>query len=81
MVVRDNATTYKQPANRILEPRARNAAKLRTPSRINAPTVSAKAANNINVTDLSSSKMTVMGKAIYALSADLKKKLLKATNL
>jgi len=31
------------PANRMLEPKARNAAKLRTPSRINAPTVSAKA--------------------------------------
>jgi len=43
MVVRDRASMYKAPAKRILEPRARNAAKLSTPSRMNAPTVSAKA--------------------------------------
>jgi len=43
IVLRDKAKTYMAPANRMLEPRARNAAKLRTPSRINAPTVRAKA--------------------------------------
>ena len=43
MVVRDRASMYKAPANRILEPKARNAAKLSTPSKMNAPTVSAKA--------------------------------------
>ena len=43
IVVRDKATTYMIPANRMLEPKARNAAKLSMPSRTNAPTVSTKA--------------------------------------
>lgn len=43
MVVRDSVWRYMTPANRILEPKARNAAKLSTPSRTNAPTVRAKA--------------------------------------
>jgi len=44
IVLRVIDITYMTPANRTLEPRARNAAKLRTPSRTNAPTVSVNAA-------------------------------------